>query len=570
MFPMILIFPLFCIFRFRLTPLNMPDYAEVACSTFKTPNGQTANNGLQQHQQQQQSLYDSCGAYATTNLVANAKLYQNHQQQQQQPQRYASGNGNNTTSSTIKTMQSNNDNLDSTLRTGNEQKLSSLSSNSPTTASTNAARNINTNNDDYRSTMGSISSGLYSAPPSQHYSMGSGCGSMGGSGFGNMDNNPFGNNMLTLPDKMTASTASTAILSSSPAKTQQQLQQQQQLMSSQPHQTKKSMTNLNSNGSTSLSTNKINITENRFDLLNNEPLQPTRLNPFNSNSMQSQSQRQQQQQQQQQLLVASNALKQGLGAYANTTLATQMISGGGAGTLRRPRNNKVFKSENNINFGSLYTNKSATTNNSTQSTNNHHNGSHLDFLTNSQTDQFNDNDFSVISNSTNQLLNDWASNSSIAASDYHFGSKQPNKQHLYIKSKDGTWSAVSSDAYQAFRQQQQQQQQQPPPSYAHAAGDKLLQPSPSHTLNNTSNSNNSNSSSITSSNNPNLTSLYNNQNQVSNNASSSNSSCSSSNLISTSSSSHNFNNTTTTTASDNLMSSHNNKYFSSFGPTANV
>ncbi|XP_073825561.1 roundabout 3 isoform X2 [Musca autumnalis] len=562
----------------RLTPLNMPDYAEVACSTFKTPNGGSAHATLlqqqqqllsaanskayqqKQQQQQQQSLYDSCGAYATTNLVANAKLYQNR------------GNGNNATatSSSMKSSQGAGlpgDILDG-LRNGNEQKLLSSS-----TMRSN-------NNDDYRSTMGSITSSLYSAPPSNHYSMGGG----GGGSIMGMDNNAFGNNLLsTLPDKMTASTASTAILSASPSKSVSSASQKKSTASS----------TVSTSSSSTATGNKINITENRFDLMNNEPLQPTRLNPFNTNSMQSQSQRQQQLQlqqqqlQQQQLLVASNALKQGLGAYANTTLATQMINGGGAGTLRRPRNPKMFKSENNINFGSLYKNNGSLNNKSgggggsdsqqQQQHGNSNTGSHLDFLTDSShTDNFNDNDFSLISNSTNQLLNDWASSSSIAASDYHhFGGKQPNKQHLYIKSKDGTWSAVSSDAYQAFRQQQQQQHQQPPPSYAHAAGDKLLQPSSSH---NSSSNSNSSSSYNAMNNTTNSSSVSSNSTSASSNPNNSNSqnvSCSSSNLDAITTTTNNTNNTTSTTtsttASDNLLNNHNtNKYFSSFGPTANV
>lgn len=46
-----------------LSPLNMPDYAEVAgCSTFKNT---------------QSPLYDSFGAYATTNLVRNVNLFAN-------------------------------------------------------------------------------------------------------------------------------------------------------------------------------------------------------------------------------------------------------------------------------------------------------------------------------------------------------------------------------------------------------------------------------------------------------------------------------------------------------------
>ncbi|KAI9583995.1 hypothetical protein GQX74_010330 [Glossina fuscipes] len=436
----------------RLTPLNMPDYAEVACSTFKNPNSSNGSNG----------------GVTTAAYV----------------------------------------------------------------------------NDDYRSTItttttsDSISSGMYSAPPSHHYAAGvestsNEIGIISDAAGAVHESNPFSNSMLTLPDKMTASTASTAILSVSPAKATYG---------------KKTTKNLKGNGS-----QKINITENRFDLMNNEPLVPTRLNPFNSNSMQSQ-----RQQQHQQLLVASNVLKQGLGAYANTTLAAQMITGGGVGTLKRPRNPKMFKSENNINFGSLYNNKSQTGPTANQSRTNNHNShntvSHLDFLTNTHNDSSsanNDNDFTGFSsNSTNQLLNDWASSSSIATSDYHFGNKLPSKQHLYIKSKDGTWSTVSSDAYQAFRDQQQQQQQAPP-SYSHAAGDKpllILQPSPNHnqTINQT-NSYNSNTTTAPSS------SIHN-----SHHSSSHNNHTNSSVL------------NNVTTASDNPASSHSNKYFSSFSSSAHV
>lgn len=47
-----------------LTPLNMPDYAEVAgCSTFKNTTS---------------PLYDSYGAYATTNLVRDANVFANN------------------------------------------------------------------------------------------------------------------------------------------------------------------------------------------------------------------------------------------------------------------------------------------------------------------------------------------------------------------------------------------------------------------------------------------------------------------------------------------------------------
>lgn len=48
---------------YSLSPLNMPDYAEVAgCSTFKNT---------------QSPLYDSFGAYATTNVMRNINLFAN-------------------------------------------------------------------------------------------------------------------------------------------------------------------------------------------------------------------------------------------------------------------------------------------------------------------------------------------------------------------------------------------------------------------------------------------------------------------------------------------------------------
>ncbi|XP_052853743.1 roundabout homolog 2 isoform X2 [Drosophila gunungcola] len=292
----------------RLSPLNMPDYAEVACSTFKSPtHGAPPMGGA--------SLYDSCGAYATTNVVANVKLYQN---------RYAG---------------------------------------KPTqNSSSNSTNNNNHQSNDYQST------GMYSAPPSAHY----GC-----------------LEQKQQPNLMTTSTASTAILTASPAKVK-----------------------------------KINITENQMDQLEGKS---ERMNPFN---------------QQQQLLLASNALKQGLGAYANTTLAAQMASGGGAGTLRRQRQPKtLYKSENNILGKGLRQQTNPAT---------------MDFLTGGPPSEGGDFSGLGLCNSTNQLLNDWASSASIAApGDYHFGSKQPSKQHLYVKAKDGTWSAVSSDAYQSFKHQQQ-------------------------------------------------------------------------------------------------------------------
>ncbi|KAH8350652.1 hypothetical protein KR067_013633, partial [Drosophila pandora] len=304
----------------RLSPLNMPDYAEVACSTFKSP----THGAPQPSVGGGASLYDSCGAYATTNVVANVKLYQN---------RYA-------------------------------------------TKPTQNTINNNQQGNDYQST------GMYSAPPSAHY----GC----------LEQKQ---QQQQQPNVMTTSTASTAILTASPAKLK-----------------------------------KINITENKMDQMD---VKTERTNPFN---------------QQQQLLLASNALKQGLGAYANTTLMAQMANGGGAGTLRRQRQPKtLYKSENNIlgksglRQNALNTNANAT----------------MDFLTGGPPSEGGDFSGLGLCNSTNQLLNDWASSASIAApGDYHFGSKQPNKQHLYVKAKDGTWSAVSSDAYQSFKQQQHQQHHQ--------------------------------------------------------------------------------------------------------------
>ncbi|XP_037710633.1 roundabout homolog 2 isoform X2 [Drosophila subpulchrella] len=305
----------------RLSPLNMPDYAEVACSTFKSPTrGAPPGMGGQSA-----SLYDSCGAYATTNVVANVKLYQ---------KRYASKPNQNS-----------------------------------------ASNNNNLQGGDYQST------GMYSAPPSAHY----GC---------------LEPKQQQQPNLMTTSTASTAILTASPAKVK-----------------------------------KINITENQMDQLEGKS---ERTNPFN---------------QQQQLLLASNALKQGLGAYANTTLAAQMASGGGAGTLRRQRQPKtLYKSENNILGKSNLRQSNMNTN---ANTNGSSNGP-MDFLTGGPPSEGGDFSGLGLCNSTNQLLNDWASSASIAApGDYHFGSKQPSKQHLYVKAKDGTWSAVSSDAYQSFKHQQQ-------------------------------------------------------------------------------------------------------------------
>ncbi|KAH8393705.1 hypothetical protein KR200_010013, partial [Drosophila serrata] len=318
----------------RLSPLNMPDYAEVACSTFKSPtHGAPSSAGGPSSA----SLYDSCGAYATTNVVANVKLYQN---------RYA------------------------------------------TKPNPGGSNNNNHQSNDYQS------AGMYSAPPSAHY----GC---------------LESKQQQQPNLMTTSTASTAIVTSSPAKLK-----------------------------------KINITENKMDQL--DATKSERTNPFN---------------QQQQLLLASNALKQGLGAYANTTLAAQMASGGGAGTLRRQRQPKtLYKSENNIlgKSGFRQNNASAGTNQSST------NAGTLDFLTGGPPSDAGDYSGLGLCNSTNQLLNDWASSASIAApGDYHhFGSKQPSKQHLYVKAKDGTWSAVSSDAYQSFKHQQQQQQQQHHPFLA--------------------------------------------------------------------------------------------------------
>lgn len=52
-----------------MSPGNVPDYAEVACTTFKNPHSMEQLNS---------GYYDNCGAYATINVVANAKLYQNN------------------------------------------------------------------------------------------------------------------------------------------------------------------------------------------------------------------------------------------------------------------------------------------------------------------------------------------------------------------------------------------------------------------------------------------------------------------------------------------------------------
>ncbi|XP_067624205.1 roundabout homolog 2 [Eurosta solidaginis] len=558
----------------RLTPLNMPDYAEVACSTFKTPNGPLGHvtpNGNAHTTLQQKSggggvssnhangnnvninnanaLYDSCGAYATTNLVANAKLYQN---------RYA------------------------TMRKTAPLPLG-MSTGPNSAKSTRQINNSNTNNnngnnkhDDYRA------AGMYSAPPSAHYA---GLIDLAGA-------NPFN-------DKMTASTASTAVLSASPAKSVSS----KKITYSNAESSAKSLYGDSCAGSQQ----KINITENKLDLMSNlSRISPTptngsstssaatasssagsesvgvttnvlmpRLNPFNAGAVgdnntgaaAASGKQRHLQQQQQQLLAASNALRQGLGAFANTTMAAQMLSGGGAGTLRRQRHPKIFKSENNINFGNLYGNASnaGATNNKSQLLINHigdntltlsaassNTTTHFDFLTGiggekSATNTKDHNEVSssdgfgpVLSTSTNQLLKDWASSVSKASelqssqsqaqhtpahspysnlssthqhnqnyNNHTFGSKQPSKQHLYVKAKDGSWSAVSSDEYQSFKQQQQQQQQQ---QHSLSSGDKSsqqsLQQTASHnnSLLNASSTNNSNknNSSCSMSNNSNV------------------------------------------------------------------
>lgn len=344
--------------------MNMPDYAEVACSTFKSPH----NGSVAQTSGHPSSLYDSCGAYATTNVVANVKLYQN---------RYGTKP---TTAAGV--------GVGVGVATG---------------GSNNNNGSMIASHNDYQST------GMYSAPASAHY----GC-------------------LEPMNPMMTTSTASTAIVGNgSPAKLK-----------------------------------KINITENKLEHLqnlsnkNNDAGKLERTNPFN---------------QQQQLLLASNALKQGLGAYANTTLAAQMASGGGAGTLRRQRQPKtLFKSETNILGKSMGMGTGgAGSMAATRTANNTLANGNLDFLTGGPPGGDNiDADFSALCNSTNQLLNDWASSASIAAGDYHFGSKQPSKQHLYVKAKDGTWSAVSSEAYQTYKQQQLQQQP--------LSGDNNKQINPAH------------------------------------------------------------------------------------------
>ncbi|XP_054744412.1 roundabout homolog 2 [Anastrepha obliqua] len=532
----------------RLTPLNMPDYAEVACSTFKSPNGPLGHvtlNGNAHATLQQTSggsgggngnnvpaivginngsaLYDSCGAYATTNLVANAKLYQN---------RYG------TTAKITPLLPT------SANAVANGKATRQLNN---TSGNNNNNSPAHSKHDDYRA------AGMYSAPPSTHYA-------------GLIDlaaANPFN-------DKMTASTASTAILSASPAKSanNKKIVHSNAVDGKSPY-----------GGSCVGSQQKINITENKLDLMSNiNRISPTptngssassaatasssagsdsvgaptnaalmpRLNPFNTTNNNSSgsgnasnatsaNQRQLQQQQQQQLLAASNALRQGLGAFANTTLAAQMVSGGGAGTLRRQRHPKIFKSENNINFGNLYSSGNSCASSNKSQLLISHIGSgggggssnalplsaanssvaHFDFLTGGDDNELgsvggrktNDitdvsSDFgAALSTSTNQLLNDWASTTSATAPEqqsnsqshshsqannqathqsnhqhhpnynHSFGSKQPSKQHLYVKAKDGSWSAVSSDAYQSFKQQQQQQKQ------SLAAGEKTKQQS---------------------------------------------------------------------------------------------
>lgn len=127
----------------------------------------------------------------------------------------------------------------------------------------------------------------------------------------------------------------------------------------------------------------------------------------------------------------------------------------GCGTMKRNRNPKLFKSDNNINTacngsssiinnGNGYKNcyspllGGATRTPSLSSSTTTATEVAAATLSSTSTAMHNNED-SYCSSSNHLLLNDYAD---------QFGSKLPTKQHLYVKAKDGTWSTVSSDAYQ--------------------------------------------------------------------------------------------------------------------------
>ncbi|XP_055856446.1 protein sax-3 [Episyrphus balteatus] len=422
----------------RLTPLNMPDYAEVACSTFKNPNS-TLSAHNNNHAAITAALYDSCGAYATTNLVANAKLYQN---------RYATATKANTTA---------------------------------------IARSTDNILGDYRAT------GMYSAPPSAHYGLDASC-------F-NDTNYPMSQDSKVTtalaPPSSSLSTKSSPQQSSmgKPAgKLGQQYNKQHQSPSSSSSSV--GVSNLISR------TPKMNITENKMDLINNLNLTsssstaspstsssttsssppsytigilgvssvaaaagapattttttnvfvpnflnsistPSSSSSFSSPAKQHHHQQQQQQQQQNSLL---NGFKAGIHHQQQQMVNTFSPSNSnnenhhhsqvapGCGTMKRNRNPKLFKSDNNINTAC---------NGSSGSNTNSYKNCYSPLLGGRTplppTTAMHNNEDSYCSSSNHLLLNDYAD---------QFGSKLPAKQHLYVKAKDGTWSAVSSDAYQ--------------------------------------------------------------------------------------------------------------------------
>ncbi|XP_055917180.1 roundabout homolog 2 [Eupeodes corollae] len=450
----------------RLTPLNMPDYAEVACSTFKNPNStlssMSANNN--NHAAITAALYDSCGAYATTNLVANAKLYQN---------RYATATKANTTA---------------------------------------MARSTDNILGDYRAT------GMYSAPPSAHYGFDASC-------F-NDTNYPMSqdsNITATLgpPPPTSKSTKSSPQQSmGKPSKLGQHYNKQHQSTSSSSSSTAAAATAAGVGVSNLISrAPKMNITENKMDLINNLNLTSssstaspstsssttsssppsyaigvlgvssasaagasatttTTTNAFIPNflnstsasalssssspsSFSSPSKHHQHQQQQHHSLL--NGFKAGIHhqqhqqqhQMVNTFSPTHSNNSNShnenhhsqvapeCGTMKRNRNPKLFKSDNNIN--TACNGSSGGGGNNTNSYKNCYSpllgGRTTAAAATAQppTTAVHNNDDSYCSSSNHLLLNDYAD---------QFGSKLPAKQHLYVKAKDGTWSAVSSDAYQ--------------------------------------------------------------------------------------------------------------------------
>lgn len=466
----------------------MPDYAEVACSTFKIPDhehdgkgtdskqednrdvsekegsGNDQNRGHHNNDEKNEphgkqnkdeqshkaSLYDSCGAYATTNLMATPKLYQNCYETSKDIALCTSSEslanslpynaaGNVSYSECLPTTTSITT-IVITATTSAGTTITTTATKTPVATSlitsfgVQMTNNFSTMTPQHFGRSKSPTSrdqmytaGLYSAPPSTCYARAKTLDDDWDLKDQRLNILLFGQNtdISALPDAMTTSTASTVALGAerSPKNLASLLNRKSEVANfNQSNHSNKNYNFGSTEGSLTNSSpiagNKINIIENRFDLMGQntqEPLIPTRLNPFNNHR---QRHIQQQQHHQQQLLKASNVLRQGLGAYASGTFTGHSTGLNGGSTLKKPRSSKVFKSENNINSSNWYNGCN------TMSSNDEQWAAHLAEVASTRyqktitdhhpTKQHQNNE---LSSSTNHLLNDW---SAASANDYYY------------------------------------------------------------------------------------------------------------------------------------------------------